>query len=278
MTARKTTSLTMLLSFIPLVLTSIVLYVVPEGRVAYWSDWRWLGLSKSQWGDIHINLGWLFLGAGLLHLFFNWKPIVAYMKNRSRELKVFTGDFNIALALTVIFTVGTLMYIPPFSSILDFGVSFKDAAAEKYGEPPYGHAELSSLKTLSRRTGLDLEKVEEHLKEAEVTFTSLDQTVLEIAKANKVTPKAIYDIAQKAEVQPEPGVAKQFPSEPAPGLGRKILGDICAEYGLDTEKIIQALKNKGVNADPALSLKAIATENNTDPHALYEILYEVAIQ
>lgn len=268
----------MLLSFIPLVLTSVVLYVVPEGRVAYWSDWRWLGMSKSQWGDIHINLGWLFLAAGLLHLFFNWKPIVAYMKNRSRELKVFTTDFNVALALTVVFTIGTLMYIPPFSSILDFGISFKDAAAEKYGEPPYGHAELSSLQTLSRRTGLDLEKMQEQLKEAGVQFTGKDQTVLEIAKANMVTPKALYDILKKAEEAVQPGVAKTFPSEPAPGLGRKILGDICAEYDLDTVSIVKALESKGVHADPALSLKEIATENNTDPHALYEILYEAAVQ
>lgn len=278
MTARKTTSLTMLLSFIHLVLTSVVLYVVPEGRVAYWSDWRWLGMTKSQWGDIHINLGWLFLAAGLLHLFFNWKPIIAYMKNKSRELKVFTADFNIALALTVVFTVGTLMYIPPFSSILDFGVSFKDAAAEKYGEPPYGHAELSSLKTLSRRMGLDLEIVQEQLKGAGIEFTGKDQTVLEIAKANKVTPKVVYDSMKKAEEKPEPGVVKAFPSEPAPGLGRMILGDICAEYNLDTASIVKALEAKGVHADPTLSLKAIATENNTDPHALYEILYEVAVQ
>ena len=33
---------------------------------------------------------------------------------------------------------------------------FKDAGAEKYGEPPYGHAELSSLKTFAKKMKLDL--------------------------------------------------------------------------------------------------------------------------
>ena len=66
MELRKITSLTLLLSFVILVLTSIVLYIVPEGRVAYWSDWRLLWLSKTQWGDIHTNSGFLFLAAGLL--------------------------------------------------------------------------------------------------------------------------------------------------------------------------------------------------------------------
>ena len=39
----KITSLTAFLSFIFLLITSIVLYVVPHGRVAYWSDWRLWG-------------------------------------------------------------------------------------------------------------------------------------------------------------------------------------------------------------------------------------------
>ena len=137
MNMRRVVSLTLLISLLPLVLTSIVLYIVPEGRVAYWSEWTMLGLSKTQWGDIHINLGWLFLAAGFLHLYLNWKPVVAYMKTKAKELKVFTLEFNIGLLLTIFFIVGTLQGIPPLSTIIDFGASFKEAAAEKYGEPPY---------------------------------------------------------------------------------------------------------------------------------------------
>lgn len=47
---RKITSLTGLLSFLITLLTSVILYVVPEGRVAYWADWHLLGLTKTQWG------------------------------------------------------------------------------------------------------------------------------------------------------------------------------------------------------------------------------------
>ncbi len=49
MNIRKTTSLTAGLSFIAMVMTSVILYIVPQGRIAYWSDWRLLGLSKEQW-------------------------------------------------------------------------------------------------------------------------------------------------------------------------------------------------------------------------------------
>lgn len=36
------------------------------------------------------------------------------------------------------------------------GDHIKASATEKYGEPPYGHAERSSLKTLTQKMQLDL--------------------------------------------------------------------------------------------------------------------------
>lgn len=277
MSIRKITSLTLLLSFILLTITSIILYVVPEGRVAYWSDWKMMGLTKSQWGNVHINLGFLFLAAGLLHLVYNWKPMIAYMKNRARQLKVFTPNFNIALAITVAFTVGTLLSLPPFSSILHFGESFKDAAAEKYGEPPYGHAELSSLKMFAKRTGMDLEQMKTQLLKANISFSGEEQTLLEIAQANSTTPKAVYDHMKQPEPQLEPGETLPFPAEPFPGLGRKVLSELCREYGLDQQVILAALAAKGVQADPQQSLKQIAAANDSDPHALFEIIHDAAV-
>lgn len=72
MNMRKITSLTAALSFMLMVLTSVILYIVPQGRVAYWADWRLWGMSKTDWGNIHINLGLLFLLAGFLHIYYNF--------------------------------------------------------------------------------------------------------------------------------------------------------------------------------------------------------------
>jgi hypothetical protein len=273
MPVRRTTSLTLLVSFVPLLLTSIVLYVAPEGRVAYWSDWRFLGLSKPQWGDIHINLGFLFLAAGCLHLVYNWKPVAVYLKNKARELKVFTPAFTAAFIVNLVFLVGTLLDVPPFSAILDFGSTFKEAAAVKYGEPPYGHAELSSLRLLARRTDLDLETATARLAAAGIQFTSDNQTILEIAQANATTPKAIYDLMAL-----QSGQRKPFPKEPFPGMGRMVLEDLCRQYGLDTARIVQALAARGIKADPAKTLKEIAQAHASDPHVLFEIIGEAAGQ
>ena len=72
---RKIISLTTFFSFVLLILSSIMLYVVPECRVAYWADWRII-FTKAQWGDLHITGGALFLVAGLWHTFLNWKPVM----------------------------------------------------------------------------------------------------------------------------------------------------------------------------------------------------------
>ena len=87
MKMRKITSLTALVSFLLLILNSVVLYIVPHGRVAYWSDWHLWGLNKTEWGNQHIIIGILFLLALFLHIYYNWKPIVSYLKNKARQLK-----------------------------------------------------------------------------------------------------------------------------------------------------------------------------------------------
>ena len=58
---RKFVSLSMLFSFALLLLSSLVLYVEPESRIASWADWSFLLLDKDQWSAVHITGGMLFL-------------------------------------------------------------------------------------------------------------------------------------------------------------------------------------------------------------------------
>ena len=48
MKVRRLVSFTALTSFVLLALTGIMLFLSPQGRVAYWSGWRLLGLSREQ--------------------------------------------------------------------------------------------------------------------------------------------------------------------------------------------------------------------------------------
>lgn len=77
---RKITSLTLALSFLLMTYTGIMLFLCPHERVAYWSDWHFLGLTKSQYGDLHTASMIVFILFGILHIYYNWKPIVSYLK------------------------------------------------------------------------------------------------------------------------------------------------------------------------------------------------------
>ncbi|MBN2331566.1 MAG: DUF4405 domain-containing protein [Deltaproteobacteria bacterium] len=273
MNGRKITSLTLVLSGILLLLTSIMLYISPHGRVAYWTDWHLWGISRPQWGSLHINLGLLFLLAGVLHAFYNWKPIMAYLKNKARELRVFTLHFNLALGLVLVVTLGTYWEMPPMSSVIGLGDLITAVADEKYGEPPYGHAELSSLKMFVKKTNLDLEKAKELLQAAGVELAGDQQTIGDLARANKMTPKALYAIMKPAEIKTTGMV---FPDAPAPGFGRRLLADVCAEFNLDLPTVVQSLKAQGMTVDPAASIIAIAERNGVNPMTVFEILRQVA--
>ena len=45
-------SLLTAMSFLIMSISGIVLFIVPQGRIANWIDWRFLALTKGQWGDM----------------------------------------------------------------------------------------------------------------------------------------------------------------------------------------------------------------------------------
>lgn len=262
----------MLVSFVLCVLTSIVLYIVPHGRVAYWTDWHLWGLSRTEWANQHVNLGFLLLVAGLLHIYYNWNPILAYMKNRAREIRVLTPSFNVAFLITLVIGLGTYFQIPPMSIVIDLSESIKEAASVKYGEPPYGHAEMSSLKMFTKRTSLDLEKAKTLLAAKGIVFKTEKQSVSEIAKENLITPKQVYETIKPAIVVDNAAV---FPDSPSPGFGRKTLAEVCSEYHLEVNEIIMRLAGKQISATAGQTVKEIAAGVDIDPHAFFEVLHDV---
>jgi hypothetical protein len=274
MNIRRITSLTAALSFILMVLTSIILYIVPQGRVAYWADWKLWGLTKTDWGNIHINLGLLFLISLFFHIYYNWKPLIAYLKDKSKRIKLFTPEFNTALIITIISVIGTYMMVPPFSWVMSLNDHFKDSGAAKYGEPPYGHAELSSLKTFAKKLNLDLAKSVDLLNEAGYQVDDSMVTLQAIGKQYSVSPQLIYDTIKSASSvsSRESGEKMTLPNSPPPGTGTLTLADFCAQYNLSSKRVLRELKERGITASADLTLKQIAARNQKNPIDLFEII------
>ncbi len=272
MNIRRLTSLTALVSFIFVVITSVVLYIMPHGRTAYWINWRFWGLSKDQWGNIHINLGLLFLLALLLHIYYNWKPITSYLKNKSKELKIFTPECSLALLLCLVFTLGTLLSVPPFSSILEFSESLKEAASQKYGDPPWGHAELSPLNTFAKKMGWNPQQALTVLTEAGFQVEDPKQTLKVIAGDNGVSPQKLYLALQAKLGDAGTDGASGLPDTPPGGFGIRTLEEISKAYNVPLDALLRALKAKNIQAAPEQNIKAIAAGNELSPYEVFDIL------
>lgn len=272
MTLRKTTSLTTLLSFILLIITSVILYLTPQGKIAFWANWSCWGIGKEEWGALHTNLGLLFIIAGIIHTVLNWKPIMAYLRNKAKEFKMFTADFNISLAITLVITLMTLFSLPPVNAIQTLNESLKEAAADKYGEPPYGHAEASSLKSFCQRTGLDLKDSIQKLEQANLNTISETATLADIATANGMTPQQVYDVFKPKAAE---GGETAMPKQAGMGFGRKSLSGVCTEYGLDVQATIAGLKSLGIEATKESSMKEIGEKNEMEPRAIFETIQQM---
>ncbi len=265
---RKLVSLTAFLSFIGLVITSVILYFLPHGRIAYWNDWHLWGLSKDDWDALHINLGVLFLVAICFHIYLNWSALVNYLKNKARKLVIFTKEFGLALVLVIAFIVGTIAYVPPFSSIVNFSESLKNIVSKKYAEPPYGHAELSSLAVFCRKTGINLADALRRLKSEGVAVKNSKETIKEIAKANGMTPEEVY----RKMLPKEPQQFNYLLETPRPGLGKMTLSEFCNGYHLSVDDVLDILSKSRIEARPEMTMKQIANENGMTPLDVYYVI------
>jgi hypothetical protein len=272
---RKIASLTLIFSGFVELITSIVLYILPAGRVAYWTDYRLVGLSKTQWSNIHITVGTLFLVMALIHIYLNWRPILAYLKNKAKNILPANRQMSLALLLTIYVTVGTLYNLPPMNYVIHVGEYFTEQANAQYGEPPYGHAELSSLKMFTRKMYLDLDQAQSLLIGAGIKITSSEQTLLDIAQANNTTPKAIYSIMQSATDQKK-GNGLSFPESPPPGFGTKTIHEVCATFALPEDALLAHLQKAGMSFSAEESIKDGAAKNHQSPMAVFELIHDFA--
>ncbi|MGW8265085.1 MAG: DUF4405 domain-containing protein [Longimicrobiales bacterium] len=293
MKIRRVISLTALLSFAFLALSGVMLFLSPQGRVAYWSGWTLFGLTKEEYSAVHTTFMVLFLAVGIWHIVLNWKPITGYLKNRSKQIRVFTPESSVALGVALLFLIGPLAGLPPFEQFLDAGIEVKDYWEATSGSPPWGHAEENSLQRFcrgmedferlesQRLVSIDCQEALQALRAEGLAVEGLGQRLVDIADANGTTPQAIAAVVmevarpltpQEAATALIPVVEEVRYQRPYSGLGRLTLKEYAVEYGYDLEEIRAILSVAGFTVDPDARLREEALRLGTDPEGLIEVL------
>ena len=274
---RSLVSFLTLFGFIVMSLTGVVLFIMPEGRVAYWILWEWIWLSKTDWGNIHVLSSVLFIVAGIFHIYFNWKPLLNYFKDKAHKVARVRKELIISLLLCLVIIVGAIRPFPPLSYILEFEDWLKNTWVEEDDyEPPFGHAEMMPFRTFCIKMDIDPETASLELRSRGIQFDTGREILEEIARNNNLSPMDIYLLIKKFEPAPE----KQITYTPesvevefsGTGIGNRSIRAICEKLGLDPETVSARLKKADLSENMEDTLKSIAESADSQPIEILKII------
>ena len=276
MNLRSFTAFMVTTAFAVMVVTGVVLFVVPQGRIANWVDWRLLGLGKEAWGDIHLLFGTVFIVAGVAHLYpYNWKAFKNYLAKRVSgrlDLKRPKREVVLAIAATLLLVAGAIADVPPFSYLFQLNETAKQAwvASPEY-EPPFGHAEELPLASIARKTGMDLDKALAELKARGLRVDGPSDRLNRVARVNGLSPMDVYMVIRQFEKRPDVKTLVTFTPEAVEdrfegtGVGRKTLEQILNEVGMDFAAARKRLAAAGIEVSKDDTMRAVADRHDLSP-------------
>lgn len=279
---RALTSMMTTGGFLIMGVTGLMLFATPEGRLAYWVDWSLGGLTKTEWGAIHVTSSLLFLIAGFVHLWFNWRQFVAYLRHRFQQKVSIRPEAPAAGALLAVLVAGTLWGVPPFTWVLDLSAAIKASwSVDASMEPPFGHAEEATLDTLALRTATPAGAIIGAIRDAGFKVETTGETMRRIADRNNTTPAEIWvEVAKRVpSVLPAPVdanaawtpelVDQRFEGA---GFGAKTMEQVATELALAPDEVLKRLADAGVTASKGDRLKAAAETAKATPTELLKVI------
>ena len=123
---RSFVSLMMIGFLVLFTLSGAALFVAPPGQMANTLGWTLVGLSKSQWETVHIAFGLLWIPLSVLHLVFNRRVLVSYLRNRVRRTFVWRRELLAAVLVTTGLGVASVLDLPPVAQLMQWEESFAD--------------------------------------------------------------------------------------------------------------------------------------------------------
>jgi hypothetical protein len=225
-------SVTAGLAFLGLTISGIALFFLPPGRIANWNDWRMLGLRKQQWIGLHIWFGVLFFILALVHVYYNWKPLLSYFRDETRRRLALRWEWAAALLLIWVMSVGTIRGMMPFSSFLNWHATIK----HRHDNRPAG-----------TESGL----------------------IQESGRGYRGGRGAATDATVQPVTSPE---TVSHRSDRGRGFGQMTLSDYCTQMEIDLTEACAILEQAGMTADANRTLREIASTGQVHPSEIRRLL------
>jgi hypothetical protein len=113
------------LSALVLLISGMVLFVAPSGRIANSTQWALLWLDKGAWVNLHNVFAILFVAGLVWHLTFNWKPLSNYIVSRATHHLNLRREMLAALAVILVLVVLAAQELPPVDYLADLAHYFR---------------------------------------------------------------------------------------------------------------------------------------------------------
>lgn len=264
----------MLWSFVLETVSGVVLYIVPPGRIAHWTNWKLWGYTKEQWAAMHTILGYVFLIFAVLHIYYNWKPILNYVKSKVKAGLRMRWELVLSLVITLLIFIATVISLPPFSTVMDIGENFKNSWEESKNEPFVPHAELMRFDEFVKRIKIPEERALRTLESAGILVRDRDTLIKDVAKDNSVAPSEIHNILIKSLSREEQDkLSKTGEHKPlGGGFGMKSLEQVALEFGLSVDEAVDILQSNGITAEKDDLIKTIAENSGKKPFEVVNLL------
>lgn len=113
------------------------------------------------------------------------------------------------------------------------------------------------------------------LQAAGIEVQSPEVVLGDLAKQAGMTPMQLYAVATGQHIAPQAGGgrgANRESQQGGYGMGRLTLRQYCEQQGLDLEKTVQKLHEKGFKAEPDMTVREIAATGGVHPSVMRDLL------
>jgi hypothetical protein len=257
-------------TFILLAGSGIFLYITPSGRIANWSNWTMLNLTKEGWAGLHTIISLLFLLMIMIHIYLNWKPLLNYLKNKAKSSFSLKKELVLSLVVTAIFLIGAVKQSQPVWQLMNWSEDIKGYWETTYTNPPVPHAEDMTLAEISEISKIGKESLIKTLKMNNITIPS-DQAVLkDIAAHNNLKPNELYALFENEKNT----LLKNTGDHPGMGggYGRITFEQYIQSKNIDFDFAESLLKKQNIKVTRDETIKEIADKHDLMPFEIVKFL------